>query len=198
MDLVSIAAFFLGLVASIYSFAGYIRGAVITLFPSEQILIRPHSYGGPEKYVRLGARMAYVNTGQSDRYAIIKREVIRFRLGGAVHEQAWQMFETFDASESGLEVVDRIAAHPEVINGGDAISHETYFAPRSSLKGSFLKWNDFLASLKTANELEFELIGEMYESKPVVAKCTVKISKNLINAIESGREFAPACEATQF
>lgn len=130
-DVVALAAFILALGAVTYQIAAYFRGARTSLFPPEQILIHGEEYPNGHTFVRFAARMAYINSGDIGYNAIIRRESLKAHIGKNDYEQKWQYFIHSDSSADGktLSLGSQGEAVPTPINGGDAKTHETYFAP---------------------------------------------------------------------
>jgi hypothetical protein len=87
-DILALAAFFLsiaGVISQISVFTiFFLRGAVINVFPPEQVLIRAETLesGGP-RYVRIGARMAYTNSGAPGYSAILRGERVTISVKSA-------------------------------------------------------------------------------------------------------------------
>ena len=117
-DILALAAFLLSIAAIISQVTIFLlvvfRGAVVTLFPPDQVLLKADALErGGKKYVRIGGRMAYTNTGAPGYNAVIKREVVKVDLGsGATFQHKWQNFESFDIVEQKLESIERRSANP--------------------------------------------------------------------------------------
>lgn len=202
-DLLALTALILALAGILFQLVGYFRGAEVKLFRPEQVLIVFDAYSDGQEYVRINARMAYVNTGQPGFNATVRRESVRFGLGGVTYEQIWQDFQGFDSK--GKQIVPRLGsdAKPEPVMAGSALSHETYFAPHPvrcdpstpcETYRNFLDWNRFVTLVAREKRLEFEFVGEIYgESQAKVARCSVDLDDNLIIHLTLHRWAAPVC-----
>jgi hypothetical protein len=206
-DLVALTAFFLALAGILYQFLGFLHGAKVELFRPEQVLIVAHSYGGKSAHMRIGARMAYANTGQPDYNATVERESVRFSLGGVTYEQAWQSFQGFDYEGTGQRLVPRYSgdASPVPVMAGSAISHETYFAPRPIRCGpgvpgrcdvyrNYLEWDRFIVLIAHERRLELELVADLYGDRhPKRVRCTIDLDDDLISQLVRHRWASPPC-----
>jgi hypothetical protein len=191
IDVIAVLGFLLALITATVQLTAYLKGANLILLPTDQVLIQCDHDSGD--YVRFVARMSYFNKGSPGYSSVIQRETLRYRLKGKIHEQVWQMFATFDYGKSGLEIVDKESAHPDVVDGGSGLSHETYFAPHPDVVGSFVKWDEFLGDLKKSSELELELVSQIYGDEPRVMRCKIKITPGLLLALETRLMSAPPC-----
>lgn len=97
-------------------------------------------------------------------------------------------------------------AVPTRIDGGDATTLETYFAPwpidckgvtgsNCNPTANFMTWGTFLKSIKSGDVLKFNLIADIYGKNPQTANCTVAINDALIAQLNAPAKWsAPACE----
>src|SRR6201999_2836645 len=111
IDVVAVIALILSLITGAVQLADWLKGTKLVLLPTEQVLITSDHYDYGD-YVRFVTRMSYINKGHPGYSSVIQREIFRYWLSGRIHEQAWQLFATFDYGKSGLEVVNKVAAHP--------------------------------------------------------------------------------------
>ena len=201
-EIIALAAFFLALGGIIYQVVSFLSGPEVKMFPPEQIFINSEDYPGSGSYVRFGARLAYVNVGQLGYNDVIRRESLVFSLGGKEYEQIWQTFESFDLKESKLIRHYISDAHPVPVNAGCAVSHETYFAPRSIRRPrgnqscdkwkNYLKWDDFVTELAKIKELTFTFRSEMYGGSKLTVACTIDIDGALIERLRKTKWAAPS------
>lgn len=202
-DILAFAAFLLALSSVIYQIHSFLKGPDVKMFPPEQVFITAFSYPGTGFYVRFGARLAYVNEGRLGYNDVLRRESMFYSLGGKEYEQTWQTFESFDLKESKLIPHYISDAHPITINAGSAVSHETYFAPRSVRCTSanrdcnkwknYLKWDDFIKELSKVQKLTFRFKSETYSGSTLLAECTIDIDEALIERIKKRKWHAPSC-----
>lgn len=208
-DILALAAFLLALGGVVFQTYHFFRGASVTLFSPEQITLVAYRYKAPDGpvHLRIASRMAYVNAGQMGYTAVIKRESVRFALTGHVYEQYWQAFTALDAEGQALKTNFQSDAHPQPIEGGSAVSHETYFAPRtvpcrkedSGCRSgrNFLTLDDFVKSVAPGRELKFELRAELYGDKNQQAACTVNLGEDVLRKLREKGWVAPRCKEDQ-
>jgi len=206
-DLVALAAFILAFAAVAYQVAEYFRGAQVTLFGPEQILIHGDDIDG-QTYVRFAARMSFINSGDIGYNAVIGREFLQVQIGGSSYTQTWQSF-VHSGSPDGktLSLGDVEEAVPTPIDGGDAVTHETYFAPwpidckgvtgsNCNASANFMTWDAFLRSIKPGDVLKFDLSANIFGKKPQSASCMVAVNETLIAQLTTtaNKWSAPTCE----
>jgi hypothetical protein len=207
-DVVALAAFILALGAVTYQLTAYFRGARARLFPPEQILIHGEEYPNGHTFVRFAARMAYINSGDLGYNAIIRHESLSVQIGQKEYEQKWQYFIHSDSSADGktLYLGSQEEAVPTPISGGDAKTHETYFAPwpidcKSTVRAdcnpdaNYLDWDTFLKSIKLGDVLTFQLTADIDEGKIEIVNCTVDVTHGVIEQLNTTRNKwgTPAC-----
>jgi hypothetical protein len=207
-DLVALAAFVLAFAAIAYQVAEYFRGAEVQLFPPEQMLIHGEKSSGGQTFVRFAARMSYVNSGDIGYNAVVGRELLQVQIGGKAYSQTWQSFiHSGSADGQVLSLGEVVEAAPTPIDGGDAMTHETYFAPWPiDCKGAagtdckpfanFMTWDSFLASIKPGDVLKFDLTASILGKGALLTTCTVDVSDSLIAQLKttSSQWSAPSCK----
>src|SRR6185437_15751678 len=149
------------------------------------------------------ADFAYVNKGEAGYNAIIKSEKIRFTLGTNVYEQQWQSFESFTSTNNGsLVSISSSIVQFQTVNGGGCVSHETLFAPRSTILNksdkyvtdfnNFLTWKEFIEQIYKTNQFQFELISEIFETKKlIVKKMRIIVTDGLLENLKTKKWSAP-------
>lgn len=208
-DILALAAFLLsvaGIISQLTIFVVVIfRGAVVTLFPSEQVLLKADVLEKDgTKYVRIGARMAYTNSGAAGYNAVIEREIVTMDFGsGVAFQQKWQTLETFDIVEQKLTSIERKPANPLPINAGSAESHDTYFVPFRKRCGqgeeecdewqNYLSWSKFLEKIENTKQMKFEFTGNLYGEHPAKTSCIVRIDSNLIDRLRKNEWYSASC-----
>src|ERR1700761_85111 len=163
-EIIALVAFILSASGVIWQVILYTRGAVVTLFPSDQILLTAtdalgRNYAGEESLLALVATMSYVNDGEAGQNAVIRREYISFSLGTSNIEHRWYEFGTSDVSNGALTFKPDSEARPFPVAASSAASHETLFAPweidcsaantACNEAKNFVKWSDFIKAIKT-------------------------------------------------
>jgi hypothetical protein len=202
-DFVALAAFVLAVGGVVFQAWYFFRGPCVTLFPTEQVLIFGEG-NGPAKYVRFVGTMTYVNTGYVGYNAVVKREFLRFSVGGKQYEQEWQDFvsTTSTNDNESLEPQFQAPAHSVPVNAGSAESHETAFAPRTinavpgasvtDKRANFLQWDQFLKELSQVHELDLEFVAEIYGQPTLRVKRSIQVDDSLIAHLRDKGWSAPS------
>ena len=182
-----------------------LRGTAVSLFNPDQVLFKADAFEKDgERYLRIGARMAYTNSGATGYTAVIKRETVTMDFGsGFAVRQQWQSFETFDIVDQKLTSIERKPANPMPIEAGSAESHDTYFVPfrewcdqgakECDEWRNYLSWSGFLDKTKNTEQLVLKFAGEVYGDEPVHASCTVRVDRNFTERVTKNGWYAPSC-----
>ena len=133
-EIIALVAFVLSVSGVLWQVYTYTRGAVVRLFPTEQIVITAtdalgRSYAGQDSLLSLIATMAYVNDGETGQNAIVRREYISMSLGQRNIEHRWYEFGSSDIESGTLKFKRDSEARPFPAVAASATSHETLFAP---------------------------------------------------------------------
>jgi hypothetical protein len=207
-EIIALAAFVLSISGVLWQVMSFARGAVVRVFPSDQILITStdklgRSYSGQDNLLALSATMTYVNDGDVGRNAIVRREQIRFALPGRQVEHRWYQFVSSDVKEGKLVVDRKSEAGPFPVNAGSAHTHETLFTAweincKSGQKscdpaGNFVLWDSFVESLKKSRTLTFTTSAEIYSAGSVTATCEVRLRDWEIAIIEKEQWLVAVC-----
>jgi hypothetical protein len=93
-EFIALAAFMLSIGGVLWQVVNIARGAVVRLFPSDQIVFvsadtLDRNYPGQPDLLLLVATLSYVNEGNAQQNAIVRREYIHFTIGGRPIEQRW-------------------------------------------------------------------------------------------------------------
>ena len=96
-EIIALVAFVLSVSGVLWQVFNYTRGAVVRLFPTDQIVMTAankigRNYSGQDNLVALIANMTYVNDGDVGHNAIIRREYIALSFGGRDVEHRWYEF----------------------------------------------------------------------------------------------------------
>jgi hypothetical protein len=170
IDIVALIAIFLSVGSVVYNVIGALEGADIQSYPPERISIFKETLGGTD-YVAFVVPMTYTNKGRAGYNGVLKREVIRFNIGGKQYLHHWHEFVNTSIDQKGYPIKEKKEdAQPFVITAGNVVGHETLFFPRSTEpKGTqkdnkwenFLKWDDFCAALAHDQEFKIEVVSEV-------------------------------------
>lgn len=207
-EIIALVAFILSASGVIWQIYIYTRGAVVRLFPTDQILFTAtdtlqRNYAGEDNLLALIATMSYVNDGDAGQNAVVRRENISFSLGSLNVEHRWYEFGTSDVNNGSLKFKTDSEARPFPVAAASATSHETLFAPWEidcSTMGTscnpaknFVKWSDFISSIKSNPVITFTTKADVYPSKRITATCTVKLRDWEIAILEKDKWLPVAC-----
>jgi hypothetical protein len=208
-EILALVAFVLSVSGVLWQVFNYTRGAVVELFPTDQIVITAtdklgRNYKGQDNLVALTATMAYVNGGDVGHNAIIRREYIAFSFGSReVVEHRWYEFGSSDVQDGNFSFKREGEARPFPVNAGSAASHETLFAaweidcehePKGCYPGKyFIKWDDFLNAVRATNRISITTRAEVYPSKIVRASCEVRLRDWEVKILENEQWLSATC-----
>jgi hypothetical protein len=207
-EILALAAFVLSMSGVLLQVIVFARGAVVTLFATDQIVMTAtdklgRNYTGQDNLLALIATMAYTNDGDTGHNAVVRREYLTFSLGDRHIEHRWYEFGSSDVQDGSLIFKRESEARPFPINAGSAVSHETLFtaweidceglAKGCDPAGNFVKWDDFLKIVRNKNVLSFATRAEIYPSKSVTAACVVRLRDWEIDVLERQKWLSAAC-----
>jgi hypothetical protein len=208
-EIIALSAFALSISGILWQVANFARGAVVRLFPSDQIVIAStnalgRSYSGSENLLALIATMSYVNEGDVGHNAVVRKERIEFLIGGdRKAEHQWYEFVSSDVKDEKLEIKKEGDARPFSVNAGSATSHETLFAAweifcntgQSSCvpTANFVIWSDFLGAIKTNSSMPITAIADIYSAKSLNASCEIRLRAWEIEVLEKEQFISVAC-----
>jgi hypothetical protein len=207
-EFLALAAFVLSISGVLWQIMNFARGAVVRVFPSDQILMTStdklgRNYSGQENLLALAATMTYVNEGDVGHNAIIRRENIQFALPDRQVEHQGYQFVSSDIEDGKLSLKRVSEARPFPVNAGSATSHETLFTAweidcQSGQKscnpaGNFVLWNDFVQVLKKSRNIAFKTSSDIYSGSPVSATCEVRVRDWEIPILENEQWLVAVC-----
>jgi hypothetical protein len=208
-EFIALAAFMLSIGGVMWQVVNIARGAVVRLFPSDQIVLvsadkLDRNYPGQPDLLLVVATLSYVNEGNAQQNAIVRREYIHFTIGGRPIEQRWYEFGTADIQGGNPTFTRKSESRPFPVNAGAAESHETLFsawevdcdqiAGRCDPRQNFVTWDDFIKAIKTSNRLTFTTGADVYGKGSVEATCVVRLRDWEIKALENDRWLAAVCQ----
>jgi hypothetical protein len=207
-EIIALVAFILSASGVIWQIIIYTRGAVVTLFPTDQIVLAAtdklgRNYSGEDSLLALIATMSYVNDGEAGQNAIIRREYISFALGASNIEHRWYEFGSSDVENIAQTFKRDSEARPFPVAASSATSHETLFAPWEidcsaattpcNAAKNFVKWSDFISAIKTNPSITFTTQADVYPSKRIAATCTAQLRGWEIDILEKEKWLTAAC-----
>jgi hypothetical protein len=207
-EIIALVAFILSASGVIWQVILYTRGAVVRLFPTDQIVLTAtdalgRNYAGEDNLLAVIAAMSYVNDGETGQNAIIRRESISFPLGPLNIEHRWYEFGSSDVENGSLKFKRDSEARPFPAVASSATSHETLFAPweidcsatttTCDIAKNFVKWTDFITAIKSNPRVTFTTRADVYPSRQITATCTVQLRDWEIANLEKDQWISAAC-----
>lgn len=210
-EIIALIAFVLSVSGLLWQVLSYTRGAVVRLFPTDQIVITSadklgRNYSGQGNLLAIIATMTYVNDGDVGHNAIIRREYINFSLGNRNVEHRWYEFGSTDLKDDTLAFDRKSEAHPIPVIAASAESHETLFtawevdceqaAAACDPAKNFVKWPDFISAIKAASQITLTTSADVYPSKRVSASCVLRLRPWEISILETKQWLSAVCTET--
>lgn len=210
----AVVALILSLAGGLFQIYVYLIGAEVMLFPPDQIVLTCYNYKQkensglentctPNSFLRLGARMAYVNKGQTGYSAVILKETVQFNLSGKEFVHQWQEFGPFDRQGKLLKFNYKSDAHPQSVDGGSAISRETFFAPhhidcfqkgaQCKTNKNFIKFQNFEKLSAGCDQLKFAFASKTLGDGDKETICKIRWSPTLREKMKEKGWIAPSC-----
>jgi hypothetical protein len=220
-DVLAAVAFVLALWSASYSFYGYARGAVPTLYHPETIYIYFDKYADSSRNVRLAGEISLTNSGAEGRNTILREVSTRVTIEGAeahkrTFEEKWNSFVKVSRRGTVLSIDPSEAARPVVMEGGGAVSQMVSFAPvpvdcateksdRKDIgeadcdtKQNFVQDNAFLIALSKATRINVDFIGTILgTTRPLTSTCYVLVTENLMAGLYNNDWFAARCFSSE-
>lgn len=207
-EIIALVAFMLSLGGVLWQVFNFTRGAVVQLFPSDQIVLTTvdklgKNYRSQDNNLALIANMAYSNEGDVGHNAIVRREYITMTFGDRTVEHRWYEFGSSDLKDGALDFKRDSEARPFPVNAASAVSHETLFAAwevdckagdgTCSPRGNFVKWDDFLAAAKANPQLMITTKATVYPSTEVTASCEIKLRQWELDVLQTEQWLSATC-----
>lgn len=126
-DFLSVIAFVLSLVSTLYIFAPTFYPAKIRSYSPPQVVL--FFTDEDRNFVSIASRLAYTNLTTIDVFGTISREVVRFRLSDSEVEMVAVDQRTFESDGSDVKWKVTGDAAPFSLRGGESKSRELSFAP---------------------------------------------------------------------
>lgn len=207
IDIVSIATFLVGLVIALIQMGAHFRGPDIRLYPPEVIVLAIEEYPNEKFYLRIAARMAYVNHGSPGYSATISGEEVEFSFAtGETYSQRWHSERTI-YSEGEVLVNNFVKeAGPFAIDGGSSVSREMYFAPFPTqcpdgtsdcdeYYRNYIPGSQVLLLLQQAQSIDMTFKAGLIGQNPTIAStsCRLDISRQVIESLANRKWASVGC-----
>ncbi len=210
-DLVSFVALLLSILtaagSTFYLSYGFLKGAKVDIYPDDQVLIRKVDCGrgDGDMCLRLGATVAFSNSGQIGYDEVIKQIIIALKFSDeSEYEQEWYKFVTFSNEDGQLKKGPVEPAVPLQIRAQNALSRDIYFTPfreqdckpknQECKWHNYLGWNAFLNKLVVGENITVTITAESLDNKILGKKsCKVDIDQDLIDRLKKAGWQSPSC-----
>ncbi|WDP90481.1 MAG: hypothetical protein HUN04_12580 [Desulfobacter sp.] len=196
-DILAFTAFLISIGSLILQTVNLIKGPDVRLEPPKQVLLVSEKYPDKKNYLRISAKLIYLNQGSPGYDDITKSEQAFFMLGGKRIELTGQEYVESGFVDNRFKVKKISDADPVQIKSGGVVVHETYFVPWPSKTGApssnFIEFSEFLKELRQQPELRITFIAKTFSG--TLNKATCKLStKEFIHHLETKHWSAPTCK----
>lgn len=198
-NLISLVAFLLsvtGIIGQIYFF---LQGPRVALQPPEQVVFYSDlSADGATSYVKIAARMAYVNTGQAGFNDAVKKEAATLIVANRPHYFYWKKYISSDSEGAKFIANKKGDALPVPVNAGSVEAHETSFSPLPNplddkrYAENFIEFSKFKEEAGAEKEVTILFSYETFSGGRGEVKCVVPINDAFRSYIQNGW-IAPGC-----
>lgn len=198
-DVLAFAAFAISIGSLIAQTANLIKGPDILLESPKQILFKSQKYPDGKEYMRLSAKMVYLNKGSPGYDDITKTEVATLVIGDNSFNLVGQEYIDSTYHDGQFEVIKLSDADPVQIESGSVITHETYFAPwpngvdGKTASSNYVSYNDFLSLIKTEEIISVKIKATTYGGDNLETSCRLKTSQFLTH-LKLKKWSAPVCQ----
>ena len=198
-NVISLVAFVLsaaGIASQAYFF---LQGPRVGLQAPEQVVFYgDRAADGSSVYLKIAARMAYVNTGQPGFNDAIKRETASVQIGQRGLNFFWKKYTASDADGATFRLNPKGDALPVAVNAGSVEAHETSFSPApdstsTPAKGvNFMTFADFQKLVETTGQIDVVLTFETFAGARGSTTCRVVVDPSVRYYVRNGW-VAPIC-----
>jgi hypothetical protein len=208
-ELIALAAFFLSVTGLLWQIFHYVRGPLVTLFHSDQVVITSFdkvgkNYQDEPDLLGLIATFSYVNDGDIGHNAVIRQEYIKFELGNRqIEHQGYLVGKADLEGGRNLAFKDEKVASPFAVMAGSAVSREVLLRPRQvhcdqvtkdcNPRANFVLWDEFLKAIKLTKEIKLKMGALIYSKAPTEAACEIRLRDWEITLLEKDRWLTVGC-----
>lgn len=168
------------------------------MLPVEQVLLIPDAYPSGATYLRIAARTSYTNSGPAQKSSVVVREWVEYSFDRVRRAQQWQSHDEFEGRGCNMRSVISKDVHPFVVQGQEAISHVTYYAPRSRKKSEnkyvdYHSWEGFLDDLAVRDEAFLYFNALLLDGKRLSSTCKILIDADIHRYLKGGCPVTVSC-----
>lgn len=196
---VALIALLFGLLNSCYTLLQWTRSSDLLLLPVDQVTVMSIREVDDPPAAAFTTRMAYVNLGPRGKPDIVLRESVRARSGEHEFIHHGHSFELFDERDCKAISRESRDAEPVPVDGIDARTHTTLFAPRSR-RGApdpfvdFITLDDLLTILRSDPRLTLTFAAETINDKHLSTTCELRFLPDHLERLAAGCAETLTCE----
>jgi hypothetical protein len=204
-DLLAGAAFLLAISAAAIQVVEYYRGARPLIFHPDTVYVYFDTYANNAVVTRIAGQISFTNTGALGRNAIIRDVAATIGVSAKTIEEHWQSFALVTRVGTVLQVEPKEAAHPLVVEGGNAGSQTVTFSPRvidcagrtpCNVNENYASDTDFLGLLHANTKIGMKFVATTFESKLTLeSSCDITITDDFIKILAENSWYAASCNS---
>ncbi len=159
IDLISVVAVLLSVVAIASQVIAWVRGPQVRLVTPDRIALYSDLAPGNIPIVRVAASISYANFSSQSQGALVTNEAVELRIGHLASKQEWNAFGTIEGTGESTAVRSTGPALPVPLPGQASLSHFTLFAPlrrscagndpKCRREGDYISPDQFIAAAST-------------------------------------------------
>jgi hypothetical protein len=207
-DLLAATAFVLAAGSAVYQAGGYLRGARLSAFAPDSLLIFFDHYSDGSVVTRVAGQVTFINGGQLGRNGTIREASVEIEGPGFSDRQYWTSFPAIERDDETLNIKQVEDAHPLQIPGEGTVSKLIGYAPRTDLcepnttcntANRFISDTEFLKLLSPhlGETLLISFNAVSFQSGEVApSACRVPITRELITYLAANDWYAARCTPT--
>jgi hypothetical protein len=204
-DLLAATAFVLATGSALYQAGGYLRGARLSTFAPDAVLLFFDHYSDGASVARLAGQVTFINAGQQGRDGTIREAWVDVAGLGFTYRQYWTSFPSIEREDESLDVEQVEDAHPLQIAGEGTVSKLVGFAPRLDLcapadncnvNNRFISDTEFLGLLinNVGKSIQVTFGATSFQSGSVAPSlCRVAITQALITYLAANDWYMARC-----
>lgn len=185
-DLLAATAFLLALITTGYQFWGFVRGADLTIYAPDRIVLFYDGAPDGRVFLRFAGDVTFINSGQVGHDLVVRDvDATLFLDGKSITRQRWLNSVRITRIDGKSDIVPLDSARPVQVGGGAAISQTLSFAARSEDCGgiapcpkNFVFQDDFTTLLEKATKFAVEFEARSFGQGHVKrARCEAKVTE---------------------
>ncbi len=197
-DILAFAAFVISIGGLITQTVNLVKGPDVKLEAPKQVLLTSQLYPDGKHYIRIAAKLIYLNKGSPGYDDITKSEEAYFSVNNRRIKLSGQEYIASGVENKQLVVQKKSDADPVQIKSGSVVVHETYFAPwpskGSDVSSNFIEFSEFVNCLRKQPELNIEFVVKTFNCGTINKVNCRLLTKHFVQHLESKKWSAPVCQ----